>query len=71
VSSEATIYVRLVGEAFDVWRPVVATPEGGGVYRLPDTQPDDETWEFGAGSRVRCEMRELEGEIVSVVVAVF
>jgi hypothetical protein len=62
MSDEAVIYVELTGEGVEVWRPVVATPQEAGVYHLSDEQPDDETWVFPPGSRVRCEARLLEGD---------
>lgn len=57
-----TVYVYLADEAVDVWRPVEATDEGGSVYRLRDEPvPDGERWAFPPSSRVRCELRELDG----------
>jgi hypothetical protein len=55
-----TIYVRLIGEQVDVWRPVQARHILGDVYLIVD-QPydrDDETWEFDPGSSVICELVE-------------
>ena len=71
MSDETIIYVELLGEAVDVWRPVAATPEGAGIYRLLETQPEDEEWAFPPGSRVRCEPRPLSGgsELVAVALA--
>jgi hypothetical protein len=60
VAAEAIIYVELLGEGVSVWRPVAATPEPDGVYRLPLNKSDDERWAFGPGSRVRVERRVLE-----------
>lgn len=61
MSPESTIYVQLLDEAVDVWRPVTAAHEDDDTYRLPDEQPDTETWAFPPGSRVRCERRTLSG----------
>jgi hypothetical protein len=58
---ETVIYVELLDEAIAVWRPVAATPEPDGLYRLSAEQPDDETWAFPPGSRVCVERRLLEG----------
>jgi hypothetical protein len=68
VPPESTIYVPLLGEAVDVWRPVAAAHEADDSYLLPDEQPDDETWAFPPGSRVHCERRTLSGtsELVAV-----
>ena len=66
----ATIYVKLMDEAVDVWRPVDASPEGHDMYRLADAPtPATEVWEFQPGSVVRCERRELDGAMSMVAVA--
>ena len=54
-----TIYVELVDEGVDVWRPVDATVEHNGTFRLPDHAPEGEAWRFLPGSVVRCERRLL------------
>ncbi len=69
VATERTIYVHLLDDAVDVWRPVVALAEADDVYRLPDIAPADERWEFSPGARVRCESREFDGELVLVATA--
>lgn len=48
------IYVKLLGENVDVWRPVEATYRGAGIYQINE-QPYDreiETWQFEPGERV-------------------
>jgi len=57
--SPRTIYVGLIDEGVDVWRPVEATADVDGTFRLPDHTP--EVWRFPPGSVVRCELRELAG----------
>lgn len=60
-AQSVTVYVALLNEGVDVWRPVEAEPTPAG-YRLlqtPDCDPDDEAWEFPPGSFVRCEVRRL------------
>jgi hypothetical protein len=55
-----TVYVKLVGEQVDVWRPVQAEHLGDDIYLIVD-QPydrDSETWQFGPGSSVICELVE-------------
>jgi hypothetical protein len=69
MADEVLIYVELLGEGVEVWRPVAVTVERPGVYRLPADQPADETWAFRPGSRVHCEMRVLEGTEQLVAVA--
>ncbi len=62
----STIYVRLLDEGTDVFRPSSAIALGGDVYELlrPDSyDPDDECWEFEPGSRVHTLPRQSdEGE---------
>lgn len=58
MSEPAQIFVRLLDEGVDVWRPVEAEHESDHVYRIVD-QPydrDSELWEFGPGEEVLCEM---------------
>jgi hypothetical protein len=66
----ATIYVALLDEGTDVWRPVEAQPEGA-FYRIVDSVPEDEKWAFHPGSLVRCEPRQFaEGSGLVAVEAV-
>jgi hypothetical protein len=53
-----TIYVALLDEGTDVWRPVQAQPEGR-FYRIVGSVPEDERWAFQPDSLVRCEPREF------------
>ena len=58
------VYVYLLGEGTDVWRPAPAWKIGPHTYILlrPDAyDPDDEQWEFPPGSVVEAERRELSG----------
>jgi hypothetical protein len=67
----ATVYVPLLGEGVDVWRPVTATLDRDGAYRLPDREPDGEAWVFSPGTLVRCERRKLaDGDELVAVAAV-
>lgn len=61
-----TVYVQLLNEDVDVWRPVVAEHVEGDRYRLIGPRPDDETWPFAVGDVVRCEPRRLSGGVVPV-----
>ncbi|CAA9247883.1 MAG: hypothetical protein AVDCRST_MAG93-1606 [uncultured Chloroflexia bacterium] len=56
---EMCIYVALLNEGVDVWRPVKAMHQGMDVYKIvsQNPAPDDETWEFQHGDCVRCEVR--------------
>jgi hypothetical protein len=55
-----TVYIRLLNEGVDVWRPVEATPDAG-AFRLPDLNLQDEEWEFPPGSLVKCKRRVFSG----------
>jgi len=55
------IYVALLDEGTDCWRPTMGEPVGEGTYKLlptPNYDPEDETWEFLPGTIVRCEWEE-------------
>jgi len=49
----ATVYVALLDEGVDVWRPVQAEYLGADLYRLTGAPPDDEAWPFAIGDVVR------------------
>lgn len=55
----ATVYVQLLLEGVDVWRPVEAKDLGGSLYRLVGAKPEDEIWTFAVGDVVKCEDRRL------------
>jgi hypothetical protein len=54
---EKTIYMPLVGEATDCWRPVRAVQISGDVFEIAEGVHEDETWFFAPFSRVRCQDR--------------
>jgi hypothetical protein len=61
------IYMPLLDEGTDVWRPVEAVHEGGDVYLIVSEQDHEtETWEFPTGTRVRCHQRSLSGGVCLV-----
>lgn len=62
-----TIYVPLLDEGADVWRPVEATRLAEDLYLILGVVPEDETWAFPPGSTVRCEVRNAQGEISHLV----
>lgn len=61
MSDRETIYVKIVDEHFDAFRPVSAEQVSPMIYRLLGPVPDDETWEFQPGELVRCEDRVFTG----------
>jgi hypothetical protein len=63
VGEPETIYVALLNEGVDVWRPVQARPLGQDLFRIigVDADVSDESWQFPAGAVVRCEMKAFSG----------
>jgi hypothetical protein len=52
-----TIYVPLLNEGTDVWKPVTAQPTSRATYRIVSEPPDPEyeEWAYGAGRDVTVE----------------
>ena len=71
--TEAVVYVRLLDEGTDVWRPVRATALPDGTFRLLEPNgynPNAETWEFLPSTKVRCVTRKFtDGDESLVAVA--
>jgi hypothetical protein len=61
VSEQVTIYVYLPDEAVDTWRPVISKRIGPNLFRIEDSVPEDEQWEFHPGQTVRVRERCLSG----------
>jgi len=57
-----TIYMPLLNEGREVWRPVAAVPLGDGRYRIAGEIPEDEEWEFLPGDAVIGRARFVVGE---------
>jgi len=56
------IYVYLMDEGVDVWRPVKAQQIEGDVYKIIGIEgydPEDEKWQFIPGDIVKCEEKTL------------
>ena len=55
------IYVFLLDEGTDVWRPVQAEKIGDNLFRIVSVNPDpeNEKWQFSTGEIVKCEERSL------------
>lgn len=59
----AIIYVRLLNEGVDVWRPVRARRLGEATYEIAaDPVPADEEWSFQPGDIVVGEPRRLNDD---------
>jgi hypothetical protein len=56
---EANIYVNLTGEGLNLLRSVRAEHLGRDYYRILDTMPSDENWEYPPGAVVRCKKKNL------------
>jgi hypothetical protein len=58
--TKVLIYVGLLDEGVDVWRPVEAELVRPGVYRIVGQPPEDEDWQFRPGALVTCEEQKFE-----------
>jgi hypothetical protein len=53
------IYIPLLNEGTDCWRPIEAEQVGNDTYRIVGSKPEDEEWPIAAGEVVRCERRRF------------
>lgn len=68
MSGVTQIYVALLDEGVDVWRPVRAKRLGGNTFLIVDESYDRETesWQFEPGEKVVCEeIASHEGTILA------
>lgn len=68
--SDRTIYIKLVNEPVDVWRPVRAREIDKNTYEILMQEYDGqiEEWQFKPGEIVICERISLEsGEVFAAV----
>ncbi|MCW5768995.1 MAG: hypothetical protein KIT19_09945 [Phycisphaeraceae bacterium] len=63
----STIFVALVNEGADCWRPIEASLQNDGSYLISGTVPESEEWEFAPGVRVVCEQRMFDGGELGLV----
>ncbi len=69
-STDVTIFVRLVDEGVDVWRPVQARRLSETTYQIADEAiPEGEAWAFSPGDIVVAEHRGSERDASLVAVA--
>jgi hypothetical protein len=61
--SATRIYIKLLDELVDVWRPVDAVWQKADVYRIISENPnsEDEQWEFRTGELVRSREARFSG----------
>ena len=63
-----TVYMPLLNEGVDVWRPVTAMKITDIGYMVTEPAPDGEEWAFQPGHILRCEERNFDGEACLVAV---
>jgi hypothetical protein len=61
-----TIYVALLDEGIDVWRPVAAERLSRGCYRIVDHDRGVERWQFEPGTVVRCRKEQRDGRSILI-----
>ena len=62
------IYVYILHEGVDVWRPVHAMRVGVDVFRIEGpAMPEDEEWEFPVGTVVKVGRLKLDSGVVRLV----
>ena len=70
-SDSDIVFVRLLDEGTDVWRPVFAKRLSETTYRLSNEPiPEDEVWSFQPGDIVVAEHRVKDGAQLDEMVAV-
>lgn len=64
-----TIYIALLSEGVDVWRPVKATKLSENVFQIisENQNSTDEVWEFGTGDLVRCTQKVFANDEIHLV----
>ena len=70
MTERETIYVYLMDEGTDVWRPVDALPLGNNLFRIlsHNTSEGHENWQFQTDAVIRAEYKDLSGGKVLVAV---
>jgi|ERR1700722_4297946 len=67
---EKLIYMPLLGEGTECWRPVRAVPVSDDIFEVIDRIPENESWAFAPFSRVCCRDRVFaDGQAGLVVFA--
>ncbi len=63
-TKQSVIYIPLLDEGVDVWRPTEGEMVADMVFKVLPTEtydPEDEHWEFPPGTIVRCEKQIKHG----------
>jgi len=68
LAEPVTIFVLLLDEGTDVWRPVQARPLGENLFRIIGVEADvsDETWQFAPGTIARCEPKRFSDDKIGM-----
>jgi hypothetical protein len=68
MTDRATIYVPLIDEGVEVWRPVQSRRLSADTYLILNQEYDRnlESWAFEPGTVVRCQARKLNGQEILV-----
>jgi hypothetical protein len=53
------IFVRLLNDGTECWRPVSAKETDHGVFEILGIMPVGEDWQFAPGTRVRCQPKRF------------
>jgi hypothetical protein len=71
MNAQGTIYVALLDEGLDVWRPVAARRLSPDRYLILDQDYDraTERWEFEPGTVVRCRPEDRDGRQILIATA--
>jgi hypothetical protein len=61
------IFVPLLNEGSDCWRPVNAKEHSEGVFEVLGIIPAGEEWQFAPGERVRCRAKRFSDGSTALV----
>ncbi|MEW5904202.1 MAG: hypothetical protein AB1722_07635 [Pseudomonadota bacterium] len=67
MATEQKIYVALLEEGTDVWRPVMAKQTSNESFLILGEVPAEESWQFLPGTHVRCEEHVFSGGMRGLV----
>jgi len=59
VNVSTRIFISLLNEGTDCWRPANAKERGEGVFEILGIIPAGEEWQFAHGMRVRCRPKQF------------
>ena len=64
------IYIPLLSEGTNCWRPTQAEQVGSDTYRIVEARPSGEEWPVATGDVVRCELRRFADGFDGLVVII-